>query len=198
MLPEKKETASPETKPSICNGVLPAWYTCWCNTGTSVLGVTNHSLTGFRNPCLTLLRWPRPWEKIVLGENQTISFYYKTALKWLLKTFFQTHTLVPHSAIIREAPSYSSWELTQRTTKQHAETKRCWNTPSKMECLHKPLFSELRELSRKGCKKIVWVRSDRWLQGNSVFQMRQDRHTYELIDCSSMLSVCAGLSQTRS
>ena len=96
---------------NVCN----VWCYCWGNSGTNVVGVTNHFLVDLkytlwdRNYPLKYLGGKEPETKKTTGlgeKNQTLFFCYNImARKWSLMIFFYTHSIVSPSAFIKEATS---------------------------------------------------------------------------------------------
>lgn len=134
-----------------------------CDNSRTNVGITSHSLNGLKahsawwNPCLTLLRWPRPWGWIGLGHrakpNSIVLLKEQNNKMTLGMTCCCTHSGVwVHSTTGRETFSYSVWKLTQRCTAgKYAENERFRNIHSEMRSIHQIPPSFLRSsLSEPG------------------------------------------------
>lgn len=159
----------------------------WCNSGTYIMGLTNHFLIGFKaqsiswNPCLALLLEPRPcgetWH-MTWGEPTTI-----TKWTWCIKQsliillFFQR--LINISSIIRETYFSNRLWLSQRPqlVKVHRIADCDMFRPSGASVLYFPL-QRLRDDYRRG-RKSVRSRVSWWWLDNSIYWTYQCSWRYE-------------------
>lgn len=122
-----------------------------------------------------------------LGKKITAK---ETGIYRLLTTFCHTHRSVLYSTIIKEASSYSRWELTERTV-----SRKMWRV---IEILKMSVLTGvLRELSWRGSKKILNIRGEEWYQGNCLPSSRLT-HLWTHRDCGNMHKACTDPSQTGS
>lgn len=142
----------------------------WCNSGTYIMGLTNHFLIGFKaqsiswNPCLAPLLEPRTYGETDIwhGENLLLLLNEHEALNSLLLFYCSSQRLINISSIIRETYFSNRLELSQRP--QLVKVYRIENCdmfrPSCTSVLYFPL-PRLGDDYRRG-RKIVRSRVNWW------------------------------------